>query len=726
MAGDTVDQRVGQTLRYRAAAPGVVLLSRAGAALHTCCVLEEALRGVRAAREYHVFDALPQSGFDLLVDTELARIDDAHRHARLDGVVQERGVHGFPHRVVAAERERKIRYPARDTHPGQVGADPFHRFDEIQAVARVFLQPGGDRKNVRIENDVVRCEAGLLRQQVVGALAHRDAPLERVGLTLLVEGHDDHRGAVLAHQARLAQEFRLAFLHADGIDDALALQALQARLDHAPFRGIHHYRHARDVGFGGSQAQESHHRLLRVEHPLVHVDVDDLRAVLDLLARHRQRLGVIARQDQAREGLRAGNVGALADVDEERACADVERLQAREAQHRGSLGGRPRAHAAYCLGDGVDVLRRGATAAACEIQESRARPGTHLLGHRFRRVVVFAESVRQAGVRVTGDRHFGDAGEFLDVLAQFLRAEGAVESHRQRTGVAHGVVERLGGLARQRAPGGVGDGSGDDQRQARAAPVELGLDREQRRLGVQRVENGFDQQQVRAAVDQPAQRVAVGGHQRFEADVAEAGVVDVRRNRRRLGSGADGAGDEARPRAVALLEFVSRFARQARGRQIELVGQCFHAVVAQRHGGRIEGIGLDDVDAGGEIIQVQAADQGRLRQRQQVVVAAQVAAPAAKTLAAELLLGKALALDHGAHGAVEDQDPLFEQRLQQGSAIGHQVPENKNARSACAETGVLPRLFSGIFFPGDFPVGARKLNFKSAQKSFYHQCVRDQ
>ena len=96
-----------------------------------------------------------------------------------------------------------------------------------------------------------------------------------------------------------------------------------------------------------------------------------------------------------------------------------------------------------------------------------------------------------------------------------------------------------------------------------------------------------------------------------------------------------------------------------------------------------------------------AADQRRLRQREQVVVAAQVAAPAAEALAAELLLGEALALDHRAHGAVEDQDPLGEQRLQQGSAIVHPASENKNARSAFAETGAVSvqlRLFSRICF----------------------------
>ena len=58
------------------------------------------------------------------------------------------------------------------------------------------------------------------------------------------------------------------------------------------------------------------HRLDRVEQPLVHVDVDDLRAVLDLLARDFDRPGIVAREDQLLERGAAGDVGALADIDE--------------------------------------------------------------------------------------------------------------------------------------------------------------------------------------------------------------------------------------------------------------------------------------------------------------------------------------------------------------------------------------------------------------------------
>ncbi len=65
---------------------------------------------------------------------------------------------------------------------------------------------------------------------------------------------------------------------------------LQAGLDHLPLRAVDHDRHARDLGLAGDQIEEADHRRLRIEHRLVHVDVDDLRAVLDLLPRHARAL----------------------------------------------------------------------------------------------------------------------------------------------------------------------------------------------------------------------------------------------------------------------------------------------------------------------------------------------------------------------------------------------------------------------------------------------------
>ncbi len=97
--------------------------------------------------------------------------------------------------------------------------------------------------------------------------------------------------------------------------------ALQARLDHAPLGAVDHHRDPRDVGFGGDALQEGRHRLLAVEQGLVDVDVEDLGAVLDLVARDLDGGVIVAGEDQLLEARGAGDVAALADIDEARARA---------------------------------------------------------------------------------------------------------------------------------------------------------------------------------------------------------------------------------------------------------------------------------------------------------------------------------------------------------------------------------------------------------------------
>ena len=107
--------------------------------------LEQALGGVGAAIEQHVFDALAQLGGNLLVDGELAGVDDAHVHAGADGVVEERGVHGFADDVIAAEGKRDVADAAADLGAGQLGLDLARGFEESHRVVIVLLDAGGRR-----------------------------------------------------------------------------------------------------------------------------------------------------------------------------------------------------------------------------------------------------------------------------------------------------------------------------------------------------------------------------------------------------------------------------------------------------------------------------------------------------------------------------------------------------------------------------------------------------
>ena len=171
-------------------------------------------------------------------------------------------MHRLAHPLIAAEGEGEIRHAARDMHVRQLGLDAARGIDIGAGVVVMLLDAGGHREDVRIEDDVLGREADLLGEEIVGALADLEFALAPLGLALLVEGHHHHGRAIAADFARMLQERPLAFLHADGIHHRLALHAFQSGLDHRPFRGVDHDRHAGDVGLGRDQVEEGHHRLL--------------------------------------------------------------------------------------------------------------------------------------------------------------------------------------------------------------------------------------------------------------------------------------------------------------------------------------------------------------------------------------------------------------------------------------------------------------------------------
>ncbi len=239
------------------AAPLQLLALVLGAALGGFGHLDQALAGIGAAVEHHVFHALAQLGLEVVVDAHHAGVDDAHVHARLDRVVEEHRVDRFAHRVVAAEAEAHVRDAARHLGARQVLLDPARGVDEVDRVVVVLLDAGGDREDVGVEDDVLGRKADLVDQDAVGALADLDLALVGVGLALLVEGHHDRRRAVAPQQRGLVLELGLALLHADRVDDALALDAAQAGLDHFPLGAVDHDRHARDVGLARDQVAGS-------------------------------------------------------------------------------------------------------------------------------------------------------------------------------------------------------------------------------------------------------------------------------------------------------------------------------------------------------------------------------------------------------------------------------------------------------------------------------------
>jgi len=116
-------------------------------------------------------------------------------------------------------------------------------------------------------------------------------------------------------------------------------------------------------------------------------------------------------------------------------------------------------------------------------------------------------------------------------------------------------------------------------------------------------------------------------------------------------------------------------------RIVHLDGQVGHVVVRLGHGGSAEGVGFDHVRTGGQVGLVDVGDHVRACQAQQLVVAFDVFGEVFETVALTARAGVAFAtvlglaqleaLDHGAHGAVQNGDAAGQNaRERLGAGIG--------------------------------------------------------
>ena len=223
--------------------------------------------------ENHFLDSLSKFWLDFVVDGQHSRIDDAHVESGLARVVKEARVHGFSNEVVAAKGKGDV--ADSSTCPGMraSGLDFPDRIDEVDAVRIVFGHARGQGKNVGVENDVFGREPDFLDEDFVRPLANPHFVVQGSGLALFVKGHDYDGGSVEKSQPRLLLEYFGAFLQADRVDDAFALDYLQARFYDRPLRTIDHNRDPGDVGFRNHEVQEAGHAGFAVQEGGIKIDV---------------------------------------------------------------------------------------------------------------------------------------------------------------------------------------------------------------------------------------------------------------------------------------------------------------------------------------------------------------------------------------------------------------------------------------------------------------------
>ena len=283
--------------------------------------------------------------------------------------------------------------------------------------------------------DVLGREPGLLGQEPVRALADLDLALDRLRLALLVERHDDDAGAVARGSCRAcSRNGSSPSLSEIELTIALALEALEPRLDDRPARAVDHDRQPRGLGLGREQVEEassSPARRRAGRRPCSRRG--RWRRCAPARAPPRPRLEVAGLDERAEPG-RAGDVRPLADHHEPRVRADLERLEPAPARPRRGRAGRgrgamPSTAAAIC----ADVLGRRPAAAADEVDEA-------VLGERAEEAARVARAARRARPSRSAARRSDssatyvsrDPRELLEERPHLGRAERAVDADDER------------------------------------------------------------------------------------------------------------------------------------------------------------------------------------------------------------------------------------------------------------------------------------------------------
>ena len=315
------------------------------------------------------------------------------------------------------------------------------------------------------------------------------------------------------------------------------------------------------------------------------------------------------------------------------------------------------------LGDGADVLGRGAATAADDVDQAVLRPFLEQPRHVLWRLVIFAHLVRKARIGIDADQRIGDRADLghegrscsapKEQFEPTEKGRRCFSEYQKASGVwPDRLRPERSVMVSDSMIGSSTPISSNTCSTAKPAALAFSVSK----IVSIRID-------VHAALDQSARLRGIGLNKHIEAHIAEAGIVHVGGDRRGAVGGADGAGDEAgfvrRPRRPG----VGRLAGEPGGSDIQLMCDGFKPIIGLGDGLRVEGVGLDDVGAGLQIGVVDLADDVRLGQHKQIVVALQIVAMVLEARAPIARLVQLIALDHGAHGAVEDQDALLASRF---------------------------------------------------------------
>jgi len=155
--------------------------------------------------------------------------------------------------------------------------------------------------------------------------------------------------------------------------------------------------------------------------------------------------------------------------------------------------------------------------------------------------------------------------------------------------------------------------------------------------------------------------VAVSGYQFIEGHGAGAGIGYVGRHGSRLVGRPHRASDKAGFVWGQCCLAVSGIPGQQGGLTVNFIRQVGHAIVGQRNGIGVEGVGFNDVGTGSQVGVMDFGNDSWFGEAQQIVVSLQIAAAGTETFPAKVGLVESAGLYHSASGTVQHQYALPEQ-----------------------------------------------------------------
>src|SRR5208282_4905029 len=211
----------------------------------------------------------------------------------------------------------------------QRGLDQPDALDGLDAGADVIAVAGTGRKYQRVENDVLRLDAVLSREQLERTLGDLKLALARHRLRLLlvlIDAADDQRGAIAAGERHYFAEALLAVFEIDRIDQRLAGSAFERLLDHTRVGRVDY---DRDFDLLDQQLEETGHIGHFVAVGILQAHVEHVGAAPHLPPSDFGRLVDFALADQPLELAAAEHVGPFADHNRPRVLVDDQRFDSR-------------------------------------------------------------------------------------------------------------------------------------------------------------------------------------------------------------------------------------------------------------------------------------------------------------------------------------------------------------------------------------------------------------